>query len=323
MVASRLIDLAITFGLDLDASRSLAQRVPSALVAADEAARDGKRWASFNPASMEDADWAMSLLGRLDHAIDNRELWVAYQPKLDCKTGLVTGTEALVAGTPEKACSTAIQRAAERGGRIERLTYFVLDDALAAAATANRRGQRFTIAVNLSVLLLNSDELVPTVEALLRKHEVEPALLTLEVTETSTLGSAADQIANLQRLSDMGVELSIDDYGNGFHLEFSADPRFGEQDRPPHLSECEQFAERRRRSLDDTARHSGSKVGQKGRERGDVQERRDALRNRPGLYIGAGPLPSCEGDRRPEAPKGAEASSRVASHDRPRSAGLF
>ena len=40
--------------------------------------------------------------------------------------------------------------------------------------------------------------------------------MTLEVTETSTLGSAADHIANLLRLSDMGVQLSIDDYGTGF-----------------------------------------------------------------------------------------------------------
>jgi EAL domain-containing protein (putative c-di-GMP-specific phosphodiesterase class I)/CHASE2 domain-containing sensor protein len=219
VIATRLIDLAVTFGLDLDASRPLAQRVPSALVAADEAARDGRRWASFNPASMEDADWAMSVLGRLDYAIDNRELWVAYQPKLDCRSGRVIGAEALVRWThPEKGQLPPDQfiGAAEQGGRIERLTYFVLDDALAAAATANRRGDRFTIAVNLSVLLLNSDELVPTVEALLKKHDVAPELLTLEVTETSTLGSAANQIANLQRLSDMGVELSIDDYGTGF-----------------------------------------------------------------------------------------------------------
>ena len=219
VIATRLIDLAVTFGLDLDASRPLTQRVPSALVAADEAARDGKRWASFNPASIEDADWAMSLLGRLDQAMDNGELWVAYQPKLDCKTGLVTGAEALVRWTHSEKGQLYPDQfigAAEQGGRIERLTYFVLDNALAAAATANRRGQRFTIAVNLSVLLLNSDELVPTVEALLKKHDLAPELLTLEVTETSTLGSAADQIANLQRLSDMGVELSIDDYGTGF-----------------------------------------------------------------------------------------------------------
>lgn len=219
VIATRLIDIALTFGLDPDASRSLAQRVSSALVAADEAAHDGKRWASFNPASIEDADWAMSLLGRLDHAIDHDELWVAYQPKLDCRTGQLVGAEALVRWThPEKGPLQPDQfiGAAERGGRIERLTYFVLDSALAAAATAQQRDPRFTIAVNLSVLLLSSDRLVPTVESLLRKHGVAPKLLTLEVTETSTLGSAADQIANLQRLSDMGIQLSIDDYGTGF-----------------------------------------------------------------------------------------------------------
>lgn len=219
VVASRLIDLAITFGLDLDASRSLAQRVSSALVAADEAARDGKRWASFNPASIEDADWAMSLLGRLDHAIDHDELWVAYQPKLECKSGRVIGAEALVRWThPDKGQLHPDQfiGAAEQGGRIDRLTYFVLDKALEAVASIQHRNPGFTMAVNLSVLLLSNDTLVSTVDAMLRKHRVQPKLLTLEVTETSTLGSAADQIANLQRLSDMGVQLSIDDYGTGF-----------------------------------------------------------------------------------------------------------
>jgi len=219
VIATRLIDIALTFGIDPDASRPLAQRVPSALVAADEAARDGKRWASFNLASIEDADWAMSVLGRLDQAIDNDELWVAYQPKVDCRTGQLVGAEALVRWThPEKGQLQPDQfiGAAERGGRIERLTYFVLDSALAGAALAQQSDPRFTIAVNLSVLLLNSDTLVPTVEALLRKHNVAPKRLTLEVTETSTLGSAADQIANLQRLADMGIQLSIDDYGTGF-----------------------------------------------------------------------------------------------------------
>jgi len=219
VVATRLIDLAVTFGLDHDASRTLAQRVSSALVAADEAARDGKRWASFNPASIEDADWAMSLLGRLDHAIDRNELWVAYQPKIDARTGHMVGAEALVRWThPEKGQLHPDQfvGAAERGGRIERLTYFVLDSALAAATKLHQRDPQFTIAVNLSVLMLNSATLVSTVEALLREHKMDPRLLTLEVTETSTLGSEADQIANLRRLSDMGVQLSIDDYGTGF-----------------------------------------------------------------------------------------------------------
>ena len=219
VIATRIIDLAVTFGLDPDGSRTVLQRVSSSLVAADEAARDGKRWASFNPATLEDAEWSMSLLARLDHAIDHGELWVAYQPKLDCRTGEILGAEALVRWThPEKGQVYPDQfiGAAEQGGRIERLTEFVLDTAIADAARINARGRRFGIAVNLSAVLLSMDTLVPLVEGLLRKHRLSPALLTLEVTETSTMGSEARPIANLRKLNDIGVQLSIDDYGTGF-----------------------------------------------------------------------------------------------------------
>jgi EAL domain-containing protein (putative c-di-GMP-specific phosphodiesterase class I)/CHASE2 domain-containing sensor protein len=219
VVASRLIDVSVTFGLDPEPSRPLAQRVSSALVAADSAAKEGKCWATFNPASVEDADWAISLLARLDHAIDNDELWVAYQPQYDGRTDELVGAEALVRWThPEKGQIYPDQfiAAAEQGGRIERLTYFVLDKALGAATAINRSGRHFTVAVNLSVSLLSSGQLVATVGRLLRKHKLSPELLTLEVTETSTLGSAAEQIANLERLSAMGIQLSIDDYGTGF-----------------------------------------------------------------------------------------------------------
>lgn len=219
VIATRIIDLAVTFGLDADGSRTVLQRVSSSLVAADEAARDGKRWASFNPASLEDAEWSMSLLARLDHAIDHGELWVAYQPKLDCRSGEILGAEALVRWThPEKGQVFPDQfiGAAEQGGRIERLTEFVLDTAIDDAARINARGRRFSIAVNLSAVLLGNDSLVSLVEGLLRKHKLRPNLLTLEVTETSTMGSEARAIANLRRLNDIGVELSIDDYGTGF-----------------------------------------------------------------------------------------------------------
>lgn len=219
VVETRLIDLALTFGLDLDATRAIVQRISSALMAAEEAAREGKRWATFNAASLEDVEWAMSLLARLDSAIDSGELWVAYQPKLDCSTGRLIGAEALVRWThPERGQIYPDQfiGAAEEGGRIERLTHFVLDQALAATASLRRHDPSFSVAVNLSALLLGDVRLVGIVDGLLRKHEVPPSLLTLEVTETSTMGSAEEALANLHRLAALGVKLSIDDYGTGF-----------------------------------------------------------------------------------------------------------
>jgi EAL domain-containing protein (putative c-di-GMP-specific phosphodiesterase class I)/CHASE2 domain-containing sensor protein len=219
VISSRLIDVTITFGLDLDDGRDIAQRISSALVAADEAVQGGKRFGSFNPKRLEDADWSMSLLGRIDKAIDDQELWVAYQPQFECRFGRLIGAEALVRWThPEKGAIYPDQfiGAAERGGRIERLTWFVLDTALAAAAQINHGGRHFTMAVNLSARLLDDPNLTPTVLAMLRKHDLAPELLTLEVTETSALGTGEDAIANFERLSDAGINLSIDDYGTGF-----------------------------------------------------------------------------------------------------------
>ncbi|WP_380872481.1 hypothetical protein ACFB49_34140 [Sphingomonas sp. DBB INV C78] len=218
IVSTQLVDLSVTFGLDNDPSRPLMQRVSSALVAADEAAKEGQRWATFDPATLEDAEWKLSLLGRLDQAIDRGEIWVAYQPKLDISDDSIIGAEALARWKhPEKGEIFPSQFivAAERSGRIENLTAHILDSAVATAAHINRRGQRFTIAVNLSVRLLDKPGLVGMVERTLSRHGLAPELLTLEVTETTAIASADESFANLQRLSAMGVQLSIDDYGTG------------------------------------------------------------------------------------------------------------
>jgi predicted signal transduction protein with EAL and GGDEF domain len=167
VVGARLIDVAVSFGYDCDTSRPLMQRVSSALAAADEAARLGLRWKCFDAASLEDADWTMSLLGRLDHALEAGQLWVAYQPKVDCVTGHAVGAEALVRWThPEKGNVFPDQfiGAAERSGRISELTRFVLQESVRAAAAINHAGRDFSISVNLSAALLDDHAIVATVE---------------------------------------------------------------------------------------------------------------------------------------------------------------
>src|SRR5262249_21680022 len=155
----RLIDLTVSFGIDSDRTRSLPQRVSSALVAADRAASEGRRWMTYDPAELEDAEWKMSMLARLDQAIEQGEIWVAYQPKIDLATGRIVGAEALARWShPEKGEISPSQfiPAAERGGRIENLTAYILDAAVKAAVLCNSNGQAdFSISVNISVRLLD------------------------------------------------------------------------------------------------------------------------------------------------------------------------
>ena len=132
-VAGMSIDLTISFGVEVGSGRSLANRLASALVAADEAAHDGLKWKYHDPETLADASWKLSMLSQLDTAIDKGEVWVAYQPKLDLATRRIIGAEALARWThPEKGPIAASEfvAAAEQNDRIGKLTDFVLEKAV-------------------------------------------------------------------------------------------------------------------------------------------------------------------------------------------------
>ena len=210
------VDVSIAFGIESGTSADLGSRFASALVAADEAAASGHRWKYYDPARLNEAEWNMSLLGRLDTAIESGEVWVAYQPKLDLRTGLVTGAEALVRWThPERGSISPEEfvSVAEAHGRIDKLTYFVLDEALAmVAATQGRQG----VAVNLSAQMFSRKDFVRKVQDALRRYRVKAAMLTIEITESAAVENEADMYATVNALTALGVTVSIDDYGTGY-----------------------------------------------------------------------------------------------------------
>jgi EAL domain-containing protein (putative c-di-GMP-specific phosphodiesterase class I)/CHASE2 domain-containing sensor protein len=211
------IDLSVSFGVEVGSSRSLANRLGSALLAAEEAAHDGLKWKYYDPDSLQDASWRLSMLSQLDQAVDHGEVWVAYQPKVDLKTRQIVGAEALARWThPEKGPIAASEfiAAAEQHDRIGKLTSFVLEEAVAAAAAVNQ-GREFEIAVNLSGRLLSDRGLVGRIAILLEKHRLDARHLTLELTETAALAGSGDALEMLMQLRQLGVQISIDDYGTG------------------------------------------------------------------------------------------------------------
>ena len=217
-VDGKPLDLAVTFGVEIGSGRSIANRLGSALLAADEAAAEGLRWKYHDPERLKDANWKLSLLGQLDSAIDNGEVWVAYQPQVDLRTGKIRGAEALARWThPEKGPISPLEfvSAAEQSGRIEKLTLFVLDRAIAAAAAINGRHGNFDMAVNLSARMLADRHLALQVKKLLDRHGLQPERLTLELTETAAMAGNGSDIEPLHRLRELGVRISIDDYGTG------------------------------------------------------------------------------------------------------------
>jgi len=219
IVANRQIDLAVTFGVENANERAMINRIGSAMVAANDAYSIGLKWKSFDVASLDNAEWNLALLGSLDTALDNGDVWVAFQPKLDITRDRISGAEALVRWThPEKGEISPDQfiPLAEQHGRIERLTMYVLERSVRAAAAVNARGIDFDIAVNLSARLLDNPYLGDLIAEVLLMHKLPPHRLTLEVTESAAIGSDAGSTILLDDVRRLGIGVAIDDYGTGF-----------------------------------------------------------------------------------------------------------
>jgi EAL domain-containing protein (putative c-di-GMP-specific phosphodiesterase class I)/CHASE2 domain-containing sensor protein len=217
-VGGQQIDLSVSFGVEVGSSRSLGNRLASALVAGEEAAHDGLKWKVHDPQTLQDSSWKLSMLSQLDAAVDKGEVWVAFQPKLDLATQRIVGAEALARWThPEKGPIAASEfiAAAEQNDRIGKLTDFVLEQAIAAAATLGDYQRDFGMAVNLSARLLSDQGFVLRLTTMLSRYRVDPSRLTLELTETAALAGSGTAIEMLGAIRRLGVSVSIDDYGTG------------------------------------------------------------------------------------------------------------
>ena len=211
-------DIAVSFGVEVGSNRSLASRLGSALVAADEADNEGIKWKYHDPARQQEAHWKLSLLSQLDKAIENGEVWLAFQPQMRLKDRKIVSAEALARWThPEKGpiSPTEFIAAAEQHDRISALTDFVIERAVEAIANVRRTDPDFSIAVNLSARILSDRTLADRVMECLQRHNVPPRALTLELTETAALEGDGADLDLLASLREMGVEISIDDYGTG------------------------------------------------------------------------------------------------------------
>jgi predicted signal transduction protein with EAL and GGDEF domain len=161
----------------------------------------------------------LAMLGDLSAAIENQDLHVHLQPKLDLASGTIVGAEALVRWThPVRGMVPPAQfvRIAEDTGLIKQLTDLMLGRATAHLGAIHERGYHLGLAVNLSTHDLLDTKLASRVDSHLAAAGVSPDMLTLEITESSLLIDAPRARATINELHEVGVRLSIDDFGTGY-----------------------------------------------------------------------------------------------------------
>lgn len=161
----------------------------------------------------------LSLLGELRRAVEERQLVLYYQPKIDLASGEPAYVEALLRWQhPTKGFIPPDQFIpfAEQTGYIRVLTQWVLDTALRQAAAWRARGIRLRMCINLSARDLLHVELPARVGALLQELELPPSTVWLEITESAIMDDPVRAEQTLAALDALGVRLSIDDFGTGY-----------------------------------------------------------------------------------------------------------
>jgi EAL domain-containing protein (putative c-di-GMP-specific phosphodiesterase class I) len=189
--------------------------VSSAMVAADQAEQRGLNWARYNSAGKDkDAEWRLSILAELDRAIEQGNIWVAYQAKYNLAHGTIVGAEALLRWQHPRRGAISPDEfipLVEESGRIEKLTMYILDTAIRDFADAE---DHLSVAVNISTRLIGHNRLLGPIQSALQHYGMAPHRLTLEITESAAMADDAG-IEELKALRELGVHISIDDYGTG------------------------------------------------------------------------------------------------------------
>jgi diguanylate cyclase (GGDEF)-like protein len=160
-----------------------------------------------------------ALQGELRRAIEEQELVLHYQPKVDFETNRLNGVEALVRWQhPKHGLMFPDQfiPMAEKTGLIKHLTTTVMRMALRQCVEWRRNGVILNMAVNIASQNLMEDDFPKRVGEILSETQAHPSWLELEITETGVMTNPVLAAETIRQLSTMGIQISIDDFGTGY-----------------------------------------------------------------------------------------------------------
>ncbi|TXC69264.1 EAL domain-containing protein [Sphingorhabdus soli] len=212
------LDVQTGIGVAVIDARGKSAAITGALGAAGYAAQRGLKW-HLNDGENRDADEReLTLLGELDVALAQEEIFVVYQPKLALESDTIVSAEALVRWNhPTRGILSPgmFVEAAENNGRIIELTLYVLNVVLRDLVVLANSAIHISAAVNISAKLLGDSDFLGRALTMIEASGVPPSQLIFEITESAAILAPADALTSIARLRDKGVAISLDDYGTG------------------------------------------------------------------------------------------------------------
>lgn len=200
-------------GKDVD---TIMQRADVAMYVAKQ---NKEGFAIYSPKLDKHTPKRLTLMGELRQAIENGDLVLHYQPKINISGNCTVGVEALVRWQhaehglipPDDFIPLA-----ERTGLIKQLFFWVVKTALAQAEQWHNEQFKIGVAINLSPSTLLDADLPDIITGLLASSNVPARYITFEITEGSIIKDPDRALDILVRLAKMGINISIDDFGTGY-----------------------------------------------------------------------------------------------------------
>jgi diguanylate cyclase (GGDEF)-like protein/PAS domain S-box-containing protein len=202
-------------GLDAE---TLIKNADTAMYQAKENGRQSYRF--FKPAMNIRAVERQSIEESLRRALERNEFALHYQPKIDLRTGAITGAEALLRWTHPTHGLVSPARfipVAEDCGLILPIGAWVLREACAQARAWVDAGLPVaTMAVNVSAMEFRNENFLRNLAAILVETGFDPTFLELELTESVLMKHAESTASILQSVRERGVQVAVDDFGTGY-----------------------------------------------------------------------------------------------------------
>ena len=209
------IDIGVSIGIGGAGSKSEESALKRAMIALDQA-KPAQIWsAEYDHDQYLQTSQNLSLMSDLLRAIENRHLYVEYQPKFDLRTQTPIGVEALVRwNDPErgKIFPDLFIPLAEETGHIESLTRFVLEESIRSQKELLSKSHDLVMSVNISGRMVGNNQFTEMAKRLIASAAGK---LCFEITETAVMANPEQGISALEIFRDAGVDISIDDYGSG------------------------------------------------------------------------------------------------------------
>jgi diguanylate cyclase (GGDEF)-like protein/PAS domain S-box-containing protein len=199
-------------------AKHLLKRADSAMYAAKENGRN--QYQIFSESMLQETTERLTMEHALRHALSKGELSLHYQPLVSLTTGAVTGMEALLRWSHPKLGHIApgqfIPLAEETGLIVPIGEWAFMTACCEGKALQDELDMELTLSVNLSPRQFRQKNLVHVVQNSLAKSGLPAERLQIEITENMLMANSEDVLDKLQKIRELGVRISIDDFGTGF-----------------------------------------------------------------------------------------------------------